>query len=123
MIDLGIDPGTSGAIAALFANHNEPDRGDSKRKQGASSMFTFGDSSGYLRGLLVAYKIPFVRVAPSKWPSSFGLVREKDEKTSVTKNRNRAKAQQIYPHVEIPLWKADALLLATYCRQNHAQLF
>ena len=100
-----------------------PCRGDAQRRQGASSMFTFGKGYGFLRGLLIALEIRFVEVAPSKWPAEFGLRREKNESATVTKNRNKAKAQQLYPTVDVPHWKADALLLATYCQRRAKELF
>jgi crossover junction endodeoxyribonuclease RuvC len=91
--------------------------------QGASSMFTFGQNYGTLRGMLAAFGVRRHYVRPQKWQPCFSLTGRKDESTTEKKNRHKAKAQELFPDVKVTLWNADALLLATYCRQNHAQLF
>jgi Holliday junction resolvasome RuvABC endonuclease subunit len=86
-------------------------------QMGVCSAFTFGKSYGFLRGLLIGAGIPFVEVTPQKWQKAMGCMSKGD------KNVTKAKAQQLYPNEKITHATADALLLATYCRQNHAQLF
>jgi len=88
--------------------------------QGVHSMFVFGQSYGFLRGLLIAAEIPFVEVSPAKWQQALGCpTRGKLSKTQ-HKNRLKAKAQQRWPHVKMTLAIADALLLAEYARRNTA---
>lgn len=102
-----------------------PNRNRSKGEvaQGASSMFTFGRSYGFLRGLLIAYSVTFVEISPQRWQKAMGIGHVKDETTTEKKNRHKALAQQLFPHEKLTHWKADALLLATYCRRHHAELF
>jgi crossover junction endodeoxyribonuclease RuvC len=147
-IYIGIDPGVSGGIAvvgdgeqylgpprlklkdateldiAAFLAYINVDTAfavieqvSSSPQMGVVSAFTFGQSYGFLRGLLSALAIPFVPVRPQKWQKAMGCMSKGD------KNVTKAKAQQLYPGEKITHATADALLLATYCRQNHSQLF
>lgn len=145
MIYLGIDPGTSGAIAALDEDgqlqtcklsHTSHDVasflvltlsresayiGDggfallekvaSSPQMGVRSSFTFGRSLGFLEGLLVAYGIPFDRIAPGVWQRKLGCLSGGDKRIT------KAKAQELYPHVKITHAVADAVLLAHLCRE------
>lgn len=93
-------------------------RGPGNRAQGASSMFTFGQSYGFLRGCLVALQIPFEEVQPRKWQATFSLLRtDKNESTTDKKNRHKAKAQQLWPHIKVTHHISDALLIAEHGRR------
>ena len=112
---------TGVVLEKVGANRN---RSKGNVRQGASSMFMFGKNFGFLIGVLTALKLPYVEVAPIKWQAAFSLRGPKDEGTTAKKNRHKQRAQQLYPKIEkLPHWKADALLLATYCRQNYDKLF
>ncbi len=94
------------------------------RAQGATGMFTFGKGVGFLLGVLTALQIPYVEVSPTKWQNGFSLKGPKDEAPTTKKNRHKQRAQELYPQVEkMTHWKADALLIATYCRRNYLSLF
>lgn len=80
-------------------------------KQGVSSTFKFGQSYGFLRGLLIAHRVPFEEVSPRKWQSAMGCLSGGD------KNVTKARAQQLFPQVKVTHAIADALLLAEYCRR------
>jgi len=95
-----------------------PNRGHGARQQGASSMFTFGQSYGFLRGVLIASRVPFEEVQAVKWQVEFSLRRsDKEESDTAKKNRHKAKAQQLFPAVKITHAISDALLLTEYCRR------
>jgi hypothetical protein len=79
-------------------------------KQGVSSSFTFGDSFGFLRGMLVAHKIPWDYVQPRAWQKALGCLTKGD------KNITKSKAQRQWPDQKITHAIADALLIAEYCR-------
>lgn len=151
MIYIGIDPGNSGAIVArtsptgvqefVLKKGTEADAAGFLRKvktfgktsamiekvsampkQGVTSMFNFGRSYGFLRGLLVALQIPFEEVTPSRWQKDFGLLRGgKDETNTKKKNRHKAKAQELFPRQKITHGNADALLIAHFC-SRHSKL-
>lgn len=145
---IGIDPGKSGAIAAIvelrdeigryaefihWTKNAETDQDVSEwvagllvkddenfayienvhstPQMGVTSAFTFGDSLGFLRGLLTAHQIPFEKVTPQKWQKVMGCLSKGD------KNVTKAAAQRLFPREKITHANADALLLAEYCRR------
>lgn len=94
-------------------------RGPAGRAQGATSMFTFGQSYGLLRGILVALHVSFEEVTPQRWQSLFSLKRtDKEESITDKKNRHKAKAQQLFPTIKVTHAIADALLIAEYGRRE-----
>ena len=153
MIYLGIDPGKSGGMAWLRANMEFPpvtmktdgvtekdiqdavarlsseacrqycgvsaviEKVSSSPQMGVKSSFTFGDNFGFWRGILTGAGIPYVLVSPQKWQKAMGCLSGGD------KNKTKAAAQRLYPNEKITHSVADALLLATYCRRHHAELF
>lgn len=148
MIFIGIDPGASGGLAwldddaefgkASFAKMTEREISllvkdltylseqtpcavielvHSSPQMGVKSAFTFGRSYGFLRGVLAANHISYVEVRPQAWQKAMGCLTKGD------KNVSKAKAQQLYPGERITHAVADALLLATYCRRHHKDLF
>ena len=136
-IVIGIDPGASGCIAimecdgvtfqrldgteadiaaALAVHRNDSafafiERVHSMPKQGVASSFKFGQSYGFLRGLLFANGIPFEEVAPQKWQKAMGCMTKGDKRVS------KARAQQLFPHLHVVHANADALLIAEYGRR------
>jgi len=96
----------SPTIAYIEKVHSMPD-------QGVASSFKFGMNYGFLRGLLVAYQIPFEEVSPQKWQKFMNCMTHGD------KNISKARAQQLYPKLKITHATADALLIAHYCMVTH----
>ena len=136
---MGIDPGHSGAIAAVGQGMVEICRLDETerdiwlwvraraertrftflehvhafRGQGVAGTFKFGTSYGFCRGLLIACEIPFTEVTPVKWQGLMGC------KTHGDKNVSKARAQQLFPQVQGVIHQtADAMLLAECCRRH-----
>jgi crossover junction endodeoxyribonuclease RuvC len=141
MIFIGLDPGASGAIACFIEDDIEVikltetehdvaewlhlhagvgksfaliEKVHAMPKQGVTSMFKFGQSYGFLRGLLRAYAIPFEEVTPQKWQKAMGCLSKGD------KNVTKSRAQALFPKLKITHATADALLIAEYCRRTHA---
>jgi crossover junction endodeoxyribonuclease RuvC len=88
--------------------------------QGVTSMFSFGQSFGFIRGLLVAYGIPFVMVTPQKWQKAVGFTgkMEKGDRKKALKQL----AQQYYPSIEkMTNDMADAILIAHYGKLQEAK--
>lgn len=137
-IYLGIDPGQSGAVAGLiggklivfpFREDTERDTAENIKslvtgnvqpyaviesvhsfpKQGVASSFKFGQHYGFLRGLLIAYEVPFREVLPEKWQKAMECL------SGGNKNVTKARAQQLFPSHRITHATADAILLALYC--------
>lgn len=146
MIYLGIDPGASGAIAAIERNgdslsqcccklsetpadviewiranavcvglHSTVARIEKVNAfpgQGVASSFKFGQSYGWLLGVLDALRIPYEFVTPQKWQRAMGCL------TGGDKNISKAAAQRLWPQLKITHANADALLIAEYCRRT-----
>ncbi|QDV86961.1 hypothetical protein [Planctomycetes bacterium TBK1r] len=144
MIYLGVDPGASGAIVAIDGNEIMHARNDwterdvsdwlsafeplkddycfaileqvsAMPKQGVSSTFKFGRSYGFLRGLLIAHRIPFETVTPAKWQQVMRCRSKGD------KNVTKARAQELFPTHKWTHRTADAVLLAEYGRRTMAE--
>jgi len=86
--------------------------------QGVTSCFSFGESFGWLQGVLDAMKIPYELVRPQKWKKEFSCTSDK--------NTSIAVAKRLFPGVDLrrtPLCrkphdgKAEALLIAEYARR------
>jgi hypothetical protein len=120
----------------------------SSPQMGVTSAFTFGCGYGKLLMALTAAGIPFETKQPRVWQASLQIPpRVKHNKTRKVQNRKgkwvdkkyggetdtqwkdrlRAKAQQLFPRLD--LWDqalaaqravCDALLIAEYCRRVHA---
>ncbi len=144
---IGIDPGKSGGIVAIFNDGVEafkmPDterdlwdlfstiegycsetfayieRVHSMPNDGGRAAFTFGQNYGMLRAFLIASEIPFEEVIPQKWQKFWSLPTLKSCGGSKTKKKNihKAKAQQLFPKIKVTHAVADALLIAEYGRR------
>jgi crossover junction endodeoxyribonuclease RuvC len=79
--------------------------------QGVSSVFTFGESAGVIRGILAALKIQTIYVTPQKWKKAANLI-GKD------KDMARTLAIQMYPYSSLSrkkdIGRADAILIARF---------
>lgn len=91
--------------------------GSRPRQQGA---FNFGFSTGIVHGVLGCFAIPILEVSPNKWKPSLGLQRPPTETISENKDRARATASKLFPHLASQLTRkkddgrAEALLIAFY---------
>lgn len=148
-IYIGIDPGKSGGIACIDTEsgicytepysdkalidlcRDESYSGNTERiicclekvgampGQGVTSMFNFGASYGYIKGVLEAFRIPYQEIPPQRWKKEFGL--NSDKATSVEVCR------KLFPDVNLLATEcskkphdgmAEALLMAEYARRK-----
>lgn len=86
--------------------------------QGVTSCFSFGESFGWLQGVLDAMQIPYELARPQKWKRAFSCTSDK--------NTSIAVAERLFPEVDLrrtPLCrkphdgKAEALLIAEFARR------
>lgn len=83
--------------------------------QGVSSMFSFGQSYGAIRGVLAGLQVPITMVTPAKWM--------KDIKLNGGKDGSRERASQIFPAYASSFsrvkdnGRSDAALLAYWLLQ------
>jgi hypothetical protein len=84
-----------------------------------SAMFNFGFGAGVIRGAAMAlgYRVELVR--PQAWQKAFSLgsARSSDSKT-VWKNKLKAEAERRFPHHDVTLKTADALLILDWSAQQ-----
>jgi len=86
--------------------------------QPGSAMFRFGESFGFVRGVLQTLGVKVVLVRPQVWQKGFGLGSASAcASKSVWKNKLKAEAQRRFPDLEVTLKTADALLILEYARQ------
>jgi Holliday junction resolvasome RuvABC endonuclease subunit len=135
---LGVDVGTSGAIAVvdplgavvsvqrLDATQHDVwtwlaaqrvrfgviEKVNAMPKQGVSSTFKFGTSFGFCQGMLVAAGIRFEFVTPQKWQKAL------DCRSGGDKNVTKGRAQALFPGVKVIHANADALLIAEFARRT-----
>ena len=84
----------------------------------------FAKHCGHLEMSLIALKIPYHEILPNKWMTAFigsqkyppGMTSGK--KKTIRKNKIKAKAQALFPHLKITLATADALGLLWYAMQE-----
>ena len=142
---IGIDPGKSGGIA--FINNRTGEIGTNPfcssalielleearyydcvcclekvgamPGQGVVSMFNFGQSVGYIKGMLEAFGIPYQEISPQRWKKEFGLSSDKAASVEV--------CRKLFPSINLlstPKCKkphdgmAEALLMAEYARRK-----
>lgn len=82
--------------------------------------FSFGYQNGFIKAILLNYKIPYQEISPQKWKKEFNLIKKsKDEAIEVCQN--------LYPLVSLyrtPRCKkrsdgmAESLLMATYAKRH-----
>ena len=147
---IGIDPGLSGGIAYIDADGNSTatkmpkterdlidlllyhktsrpvcfvEKVSAGPKMGSSAAYKFGRNCGEIAMAVVAAGLRLEYVTPQKWQRKLGLItsgRGLGQDDTAKKNRNKAKAQQLFPGIKITHATADALLIAEYGRlQQH----
>ena len=141
---IGIDPGKSGGVAFVRGRErhavkmpavdhglwdllagNDPatvviEKVGATPQMGTVSAFKFGHSAGLIRGVCIAAGLQMEYVTPQKWQRHFGLIvkgRGIGQRDTDKKNRNKAKARELFPELKITHAIADALLLAEYGRR------
>ena len=143
---IGIDPGQNGGIAYIDTKDNISDTFPYNDKilidlcrdaqhsakvvcclekvgampgQGVVSMFNFGQSVGYIKGVLESFRIPYQEITPQRWKREFGLSSKKSASVDV--------CGKLFPHIDLlatPKSKkphdgmAEALLMAEYARRK-----
>lgn len=87
--------------------------------QSAQSQFNFGESFGFIRGVLESFNIPYQQVSPMRWKKEFGLTSDKQLSIDVCK--------RLFPSVSLRATErckkdhdgmAEALLMAEYAKRH-----
>jgi len=87
--------------------------------QGVSSSFKFGTNYGIWKGILASFQIPFHEPSPQAWQK--GVIKKAQDKIPAL-----AAARRIWPFAELTGprggakdGRADALLIADWCRKQY----
>lgn len=85
----------------------------------ASSVFVMAENFGFVKGVLMALAVRVVMVTPQAWQAEFSLGRKADcASKSEWKNKAKARAQELYPALDITLSTSDAVLILEYGRRQ-----
>lgn len=92
--------------------------------QGVTSMWTFGEHYGMLKGLLYGLQIPLIPVRPKDWQKAIGATRPSPPKDATRAQKARIQhegkvkiksiVQARYPHLKVTFMTADALGIIYY---------
>ena len=139
---LGVDPGLSGAIAAIINNNVrvfdcpetipemaaivKPYKDNSQvliekvnafYKSSAKSAFTFGSNFGAWQAIFASFQIPYEFITPRQWQKQMF---DSAKKVEDTKRQSFERAMRLYPNIELKTkrgkildGRCDALLIAT----------
>jgi len=102
----------SNAHAVLEKVHSMP-------RQGVASTFKFGESFGFIQGVLYSCKISFDLVTPQAWMKFYSMKKSKTESSTQWKNRLKEVSQRYFPKKKITLDMADSMLIGLYCERNY----
>jgi hypothetical protein len=88
----------------------------------ASAMATYASNWGLLKGAIQYSRWPLHLVNPRTWAASLGLGTRGELDKAEWKRKLRSEAQRLYPHLEITLKTADALLILQYAIKDQVRL-
>jgi hypothetical protein len=121
-------PETERDLYELIANRDETitvfvEKVNAGPRMGSSAAFKFGQSVGAIRMACVAAGVRLEYVSPQKWQKALGLIvsgRGLGQNDTAKKNRNKARAQELFPGLKLTLATCDAILIAEYGRRQLA---
>lgn len=86
----------------------------------AAAVATLHENYGIVQGLAYSQGYALHRVEPRVWQEPLGLGGRKSCATGPEwKRKLKAKAQELYPHLDVTLGNADALLILHYVTGGH----
>ena len=93
----------------------EATSGYAGRAQPASYAYRFGENAGFLKGVIQTLGMRLELVRPQVWQKAFGLgTASACASKTIWKNKLKGEAQRRFPHLEVTLKTADALLILEY---------
>lgn len=92
--------------------------------QGVSSVFTFGERFGVIKGAIIALNIKMATVHPKTWQKEFSISVSSGSGTPAQrkkqlKSKSYDTARSLYPSVEFKKDQADAVMLAEYALRKY----
>ena len=109
--ELAVDPANTVAFVEAVGGY-------AGSQQPGSRMFTFGRNFGFILGVLQTLGVRVELVRPQRWQKALALGTASGCSTkTIWKNKLKASAQRLYPHLRVTLQSADALLILEYGRK------
>ena len=96
--------------------------------QGSSSSFSFGEESGWLKGLLYGLRVPTCLVQPQTWKKCYGLNLNKSYSKADKKRKTIETVKRMYPDVSLKRTErsrvdddniADSIMIATWTKKQY----
>ena len=107
------------ALVELFTNWSRDDdlvcgieRVQSAPGGGATSMFTFGEGFGLVKGVLAGMRIPCKPITPAKWKLHFGIGRDKGKSIALARATWPESTDQF--RLKMHADRAEAALIGLY---------
>lgn len=94
------------------------------RKRPGATMFAFGQSYGFIRGVVLSIlkdKEQLIDVMPRVWQEALGLKNTAKLEKAAWKRTLKAEAQRRFPHLKITLSTSDALLILEHALQREGR--
>jgi hypothetical protein len=88
-----------------------------KPMQSGTTMQVMGRNRGHIEMALIGQGIPMDEILPRQWQAMMGVLGDGKESRTQEKNRHKAKAQELFPPINVTLALSDALLLAECLRR------
>lgn len=83
----------------------------------ASAMAVYASNWGFLKGAVQMAGWPLHLITPAQWQKALGMgTRKRGSSKTDWKNKLKSEAQRLYPHLNITLKTADALLILAYAK-------
>ena len=84
----------------------------------ASAMAVYARNFGFLCGCIQMTGCVLRLVTPQEWMKSLGMGKKRDYEGREWKNHLKSEAQRRYPHLNITLCTADALLILSHATET-----
>lgn len=88
----------------------------------ASAMAVYASNWGFIKGAIQYSAWPLHLVAANTWAQKLGLGTKRGMEKTAWKNKLKSEAQRIYPHLQVTLKTADALLILQWALKDQVRL-
>ncbi len=107
------DPGQTLALVELVGGYI------AGRPAPGSAMFSFGNSYGFVKGLVMSLRVPLELVRPQRWQKTLALGNSRSHGSPAAWKKHLASvAGRLFPGIRVTRQIADALLILEFARRT-----